>query len=412
MSYKRNLGTMCLNGLAAVLMMGRMLAYAKLLPVPAFGALSVGLLVSASLTMVNALGLFLLMQRDLPCLFAARRFTRGMIMMCEVALVTVLCAVPLLGYSATGLSLAGGAGALLALAAVHGLSNQFFGIISTESKSRLLQSEFSATLFARSCVILLAGVLGAVKWGSAEAILIAEILATLAMVGIATVRAGTRYGRASWGLPKLALRHLRHAEWRAAGALFVSVVLAFLMQNTDRWMAADALEKHVFAQFAFAWTLLSMASTFQVTVNANLFPSLAAQIYHSGRNVVRVRTTKTSLGLLAALGLLALPGYFIIRWGTETYFPQYLDVLSYMPLFLGASAFRASDFWANYFVISGRTRVLFACQLSVLLATLVVWAVTGLYSEMPLLMRLSILTLALSALSFCFGLVAVRVGEK
>lgn len=190
MSYKRNLGTTCLNGFAAILMMGRMLAYAKLLTVPEFGTLSIGLLISASLAMVNAFGLYLLMQRDLPYLFAARRVTRGMIMMCEVTLVTVLCAVPLLGLSVTGMSLAGGAGALLALAAVHGLTNQLFGIVSTESKSRLLQTEFSVTLFSRSCVVSVAGLLTAVKIGSAEAILAAEILATAVMIGIVTMRAG------------------------------------------------------------------------------------------------------------------------------------------------------------------------------------------------------------------------------
>lgn len=412
MSYKRNVGTTCLNGFAAILMMARMLAYAKLLPVPAFGALSIGLLVSASLTMVNALGLYLLMQRDLPCLFAARRFTRGMIMMCEVTFMTVLCAVPLLAYSASGLPLAGGTGALLALAAVHGLSNQLFGIVSTESKSRLLQTEFSVTLFARSCVVALAGLLAAIEMGTAEAILAAEILATFAMIVVAMVRAGMRYGRASFRLPRLALRHLRYSEWRAAGALFVSVILAFLMQNADRWIAADVLEKHVFAEFAFAWTLLSMASTFQVTVNANLFPSLAAQVYHSGVNVVRARTGKVSIGFLLVLSLLAVPGYFIIRWGIELYFTQYSGVLGYIPLFLAAAAFRASDFWANYFVISGKARLLFVCQLAVLTASSAVWAVSALFSATPLLMRLSVLTLALSALSFCFGLVAARVKEE
>ncbi|WP_441601525.1 hypothetical protein [Ensifer sp. 2YAB10] len=412
MSYKRNLGTTCLNGFAAILMMGRMLAYAKLLTVPEFGTLSIGLLISASLAMVNAFGLYLLMQRDLPYLFAAGRVTRGMIMMCEVTLVTVLCAVPLLGLSATGTSLAGGAGVLLALAAVHGLTNQLFGIVSTESKSRLLQSEFSVTLFSRSCVVSVTGLLTAVKIGSAEAILVAEILATAVMIGIVTMRAGVRYGRASLRLPVLALRHFRHSEWRAAGALFISVILAFLMQNSDRWLAAGALDKPAFAEFAFAWTLLSMASTFQVTVNANLFPSLAAQIYHQGAQAVRERTGKTSLGFLLVLGVLAVPGYLMIRWGIGAYFPQYLGVLAYIPLFLAAAAFRASDFWANYFVISGKTRILFACQIAVLLGSLLVWAVTFCYPAMPPLMRLSILTLTLAVLSFCFGFVAARVGGK
>lgn len=408
MSYKKNLGTTGLNGIAAILMMVRMLAYAKLLTLPAFGVLSIGLLVSSSLAIVNAFGLYLLMQRDLPRFFAAGRVTRGMIMMCEVTFVTVLCALPLLGYSATGLSLAGGAGSLLMLAAVHGLSNQLFGIVSTESKSRLLQAEFSLTLFVRSCAVSLAGLFVAARTGSAHGILLAETVATLGIVGIAIVRAGMRFGRSSTALPVLAWRHFRRLDWRTAAALFASAILAFLIQNVDRWISADLLEPHVFAQFAFAWTLLSMAATFQATVNANFFPSLAAQSYHSGTQAVRKRTGKTSFTFLLVLGVMAVPGYLMIRWAIGAHFSQYSGVLAYIPIFLAAAAFRASDFWSNYFVIAGRTRLLFSCQVAVLLGALSIWLVGAAYATEPLL-RLSVLTLALSALSFCLGLMATRL---
>lgn len=411
MSYKRNLGTTGLNGIAAILMMVRMLAYAKLLTLPAFGVLSIGLLVSSSLAIINAFGLYLLMQRDLPPLFAAGRVTRGMVLMCEVAFVTTLCALPLLGYSATGMSLAGGSGTLLALAAVHGLSNQLFGIVSTESKSRLLQEEFSVTLFARSCVVSLAGLAVAVRTGSAHGILVAETVSTLGIVGIAAARAGMRYCRNSAALPGLAWRHIRRLDWRTAAILFASAILAFLIQNIDRWISADMLAPHVFAQFAFAWTLLSMAATFQATVNANFFPSLAAQRYHSGTLAVRQRTGRTSIRFLLMLGVFAVPGYLIIRWAIGAYFSQYSGVLAYMPLFLAAAAFRASDFWSNYFVIAGRTRLLFLCQAAVLAGSLLIWLAGPLYATDPL-HRLSILTLALSALSFGLGLIATRLGGK
>lgn len=344
MSYKRNFGTIFLNGCAAVVMMARMLAYAKTLPIGEFGTLSVGILISASLTMISAFGFFLLMQRDLPQLFASGRVTRGMIMMIEVTIATVACAIPMLLMGMTGITLASAGGGLLALATIHGLSNQLFGIVSTESKSRLLQTEFSGTLFLRSIAVSVAGILAAWWTDRAEAILMAEICATLLMVVVAAVRASTRYGRPVLGLCRLAIRHLPKVEWRTAAALFTTTLLAFLVQNADRWTASSLLDKHDFAAFAFIWTLLAMASTLQTTINANLFPSLAAQLYHDGPQAVARRTRQISVAFFAVLAVLAIPGYWILKWGISTYFSRYASVTAYLPLFLAAAAFRSSDF--------------------------------------------------------------------
>ncbi|WP_420993397.1 hypothetical protein ACKI2N_014760 [Cupriavidus sp. 30B13] len=412
MSHKRNLVTTCLNGFAAILMMCRMFAYAKVLDVEQFGTLSVGLLISASLGMVNAFGLYLLMQRDMPRLFVAGRVMRGMVLMSKVTLVTLASAVPLIILSLTGASLAGAAGLLLALATFHGLSNQLFGVISTESKSRLRQVEFAITLFVRSCVVSIAGLCAALKWGSAEAVLVAELGLTAAVTVIASVRAGQRFPLGLSLLPRLAVRHLRSSEWHVASGLLFSVILAFLIQNVDRWIAVDVLDKRVFAQFAFGWTLLSMASTFQATINANLFPGLAARVYYDGPESVRLQTCKVSLGIFAALAVSAVPGFYIIKWGIDTHYRQYAEVMDYIPLFLAAAAFRASDFWSNYLIISARTRLLFISQGAVLLGAISVWLVVArCVASFPMLFRLSFLTLMLSFLSFAFGFTASRVGR-
>ncbi|WP_441649656.1 lipopolysaccharide biosynthesis protein [Cupriavidus sp. M-11] len=388
-----------------------MFAYAKVLDVEQFGVLSIGLLISASLGMVNAFGLYLLMQRDMPRLFAAGRVTRGMVLMGKVSLVTIASAIPLIALSWTGVSLAGGAGMLLALATLHGLSNQLFGVISTESKSRLRQVEFAVTLFGRSCLVSIAGFCAALMWDSAEAVLAAELGLTAVVVAIASVQAAARFRQKFRLLPMLAVRHLRRSEWRVASGLLVSVILAFLIQNIDRWLAVDALDKRVFAQFAFGWTLLSMASTFQATINANLFPGLAARIYHDGPGAVLAQTRRVSLGMFGILAACAVPGFYIIKWGIEAYYPQYIEVISYIPLFLAAAALRASDFWSNYLIISRKTRLLFISQGAVLFGAIFLWFIATRYTaSLSMLFKLSLLTFMLSCLSFVFGFAALRIG--
>lgn len=404
MKYGRNLSTTGLNGLTAALMMVRVLAYAKVLDVPEFGAISVALLVSSSLSMVNGFGLFLLMQRDLPRLFASGRWTRAIVLLFETTLMVAVSAAVLLVLSATGIEVAGAHGTLLALSAIHGMTNQLFGAVTTESKSRLLQAEFANSLFVRSIAISVSGVCAALLLHSAASVLVAEIVGTVVMTLVALWRMKSRYGKALGPLVGVAVRHLPRAQWRTAMALFLTTVFAFLMQNADRWTASLSLDKHGFALFAFAWTLMSMASTLQTTINVNLFPAMAAGIHEHGAAHVRHQTTKFSLQLLAVLGVLALPGFLIIHWGIPAYFPQYAEVLSYIPIFLAAAAFRSSDFWSNYLIIGGKTRLLFAGQVSALLMAAIVWFVSGrITGSDAVLPRLAILTLALASFSFVFG---------
>lgn len=63
-------------------------------------------------------------------------------------------------------------------------------------------------------------------------------------------------------------------------------------------------------------------------------------------------------------------------------------------------------------MIAGKTRVLFLCQAAVLAITALISVTAWLLPGIPMLMRLSILPLSLSGLSFVFGFGATRLAQK
>jgi O-antigen/teichoic acid export membrane protein len=362
-----------LLALAMGLMLVRLLVMARLLDVAAFASYSAALLVSSSLCMLACLGLQSILQRDLPVMIARGRERPSAVLLAQCVLVAVACAAVGIAAAMGGVHLAGLPPALLALGMLHGLSQQLFLIATVESRSRGEPLRFARQNLDRSLVVLAAGAASAGATGSASSALLAEALLSLALaLGLLRPQLRIKAIRAG-GTLRLALRRLPRARWRSAAALLAVASIGFVLINIDRWIAAETLPAHRFAQYAFAWMVLMVAQSSQVVINASLFPLLARHFAGAGcRSAFRI-CAQASLLLLLAAGLTALPVWALLDYAISRWFAPYSDARAVLPALLFVAALRVSDFWSSFMVIIGHEDRLLALQLVCAAASGLAW---------------------------------------
>jgi O-antigen/teichoic acid export membrane protein len=369
----RQLWYVPLLGAAMGLMLARLLIMARLFDVPAFATYASGLLVSSSFSMLACLGLQSQLQRSLPVMIVRRREHAGAVLLTQCTYVACGCAALGAVAAGAGLSLAGLSPSLLAIGLLHGLAQQLFLVATVESRSRGDPLRFARQNLERALVVLAVGVILAATLRHAGAVLAGEAVVSLLMALVLMRRQLLAVPLALGAACRLAWRRLPALQWKSAFALLAVASLGFLTINGDRWLAAEWLDPRWFAQYAFAWTVLLVAQSVQVLINASLYPLLARRFASGGREAAFRVGAAASLGLLLAGIVVALPLWAVLDIAIERGFPAYADSRLLLPAFLAIAVLRVSDFWSSYLVIVGLEVRVLVLNVSAALAAGAVW---------------------------------------
>jgi len=403
----RQASYMPLLATALALMMVRLLVAARLLDVGAFATYSAALLISGSFCMLGCLGLQTMLQRDMPALFFKRRSRKAMTLLAQAGLVAAACA-------AAGVALAfalpsGTAGSVLdrptiVVGILHGFSNQLFVLVTVESRSRGLTMLFSRQYIVRSITVLAlgAGTIAVTDSGSAGAA--AEAAANL-LASAAVLRGSLRRASITFvALVHVGARHFRLVRWRAAFSLLAVMMVMWLVQNADRWVAERSLDVAGFACYAFASNAILVASAAQMMMNAALFPKLARKYAASGegpafRSAAGISAALAAAGLVATLAAWACWDLAVSRW-----YPQYAASTAIAPLLIAVGVLRVSDYWSSFLVIVGaETKLLRATALAAIGAAGTWWILGG-HPHTASLVTVAWLSLSLASATYLAGM--------
>jgi O-antigen/teichoic acid export membrane protein len=360
--------------LAMGTMMLRLLVMARVLDVPAFGEFSGGLLVSATFCMLGCLGLQSLLQREWPVNLVRRQELRPLVRAAQCNVVALACGAVGIAGAAVGLSIAGMPPTLIAAGLLHGVAQQFFLVSTVESRSRGDVLRFAAQNFARAAAALLLSVGIALWTGSALAVLLFDALVTMMMAMRYWIRALAHTRHRALAVVRLAVRRLRHVRWRSALTLMMIMAAGFILLNVDRWVASARFGVAEFAQYSFAWVVLSIAQSVQVVINASVYPLVARRFAERGRQVaygvcLRAAVAILVLGALAAVPLAHLVQLAVVRW-----YPNYAGASALLPLFIAVAVLRTSDFWSTFLLITGMEAQLLRLNLAAAGLGLAIWS--------------------------------------
>jgi len=255
----------------------------------------------------------------------------------------------------------------------HGLAHQVFLLATVDRRSRGETVGYAWQNLSRAVVALFLSVLAAQLTASALAVLWVDAAATLALAVRFFAQSVARAFAGSGGLVTIALRRLPRLPWRSALVLMTIGIVAFVQLNVDRWLAAGRLDVNGFAQYSFAWVVLSLAQSAQAVINASVYPALARRRAEHGDRTAfgaccRASVLMLALGIAAALLLSPLLQRSIDRW-----YPQYAHANALVPVFLAVGVLRVSDFWSSFLLIAGRERHLLLVNVSSLIVALVGW---------------------------------------
>jgi len=388
---------------AMILMFVRSLVMARLLDLPAFATYSAGLLVSSSFGALGCLGVQLLLQRELPVMIVHRRESAGCLLVMQCVLTATGCfVIGAVVIMVGGIHLAGLPPAMLLLALIHGLAMQLFLVASVESRSRGQTMRYARQNLGRAVIILFAGAAVAGWVGGAAHVLFVEAVSSLVISGLIYRRQLHAISMHLNVTVTLAWRRLFQVKWSSALIILFVSLIGFLLMNADRWIAAECLSTHSFAQYSFAWTTLTISQSIQLIINSALFPSLARQFAINGPVSAFNTSIKTSLGILAGGVLFALPVWLVLDQSVGKWFPAYQEARALLPIFIALSIIRLSDFWSSYLLVVGRETLLLKVNLSGLSVAVAAWCLWKKIGTNSLLIN----QIAFFALSLAVGLYA------
>jgi len=361
-----------LLALAMGLMMVRLLVMARLLDVAGFGAFSGGILVSSTFCMLGCLGLQSMLQREWPVRIVRRQERRALVLAMQGWLVAAGCAfvaavwLPILPW--TGMS-----GTLLLVGVVHGLSQQVFLLATVDRRSRGDAVGYAWQNLSRAGLAFVLSVLAAHLTASALWALWVDAVATFALAWRFFAHSLARAFTGARGLTAIAMQRLPRVRWRSALTLMTIGIVGFVQLNVDRWLAAGRLDVSGFAQYSFAWIVLSMAQSAQAVVGALVHPALARRYAAHGSRVAFGTCLRASVALLVVgicTGLLLVP---VLKQAAQYWYPGYGEAVGLIPLFLGIGVLRVSDFWSGFLIATGHEHRLLLVNVLAMALALVVW---------------------------------------
>ena len=356
-----------------VLMMVRLFVMARLLSVQSFGQVNFGLLVSGTFAMLGCLGLQSLLQRELPVRLYRGQQRRGLISTAQCNVVALGCLMTGMLTLLPALAVAGAGWPVFMAGLIHGYSQQTFWIATVESRSRGETIRFAFQNVYRSSLVLLVGSLVALESGSAIKVLTSETLITLVVTAYVSIGVHRRAKEKVTSIYRIAARTVGQLRWGSALTLMGVTVVGFISLSLDRWVAANLLNFSEFAQYAFAWILLTAAQSVQAVVNASAYPLLARRYAATGwKSAYRICVLLSGAIIVLCL-VLSIPAWLVFQFGVHRWFPQYINALQLVPLFLIVSVLRVSDFWTSYLLVVGRESRVLALNIGSGLAGIALW---------------------------------------
>jgi O-antigen/teichoic acid export membrane protein len=364
---------------AIVLMMGRVLVFARLLSVEEFGRFNIGMLSSSTFCMLACIGLQMVLQREWPVYLVRGLERQGLVRAAQCNVIAVACAV-LGACGAAVLTLRWSEARLISLGMIHGLSQQVFVIANFEGRSRGEPLRSANQNLLRASILLVGGVGAALASGSAVMVILVEAAISLT-ISAAIFRGALVRGRMATSLAfRLAVRQLPRAPWRSAIVLMVVSIVFFFVFNLDRWIAADRLGAAGFAHYSFAWIVLTAAQSAQAVINAAVYPMLARRMGRLGQAAARRFSALLSAAVFVAGALAIVPTWIIVGLLIDRWFPQYANTKTLILIFLGVAIFRVSDFWSSYLLIIGRERAVLVWNSTLTVLVTLLWA-AGLWTR-------------------------------
>lgn len=367
-----------LLGLSAVVSLAKLIVYARLVSADEYGAIAQMFLIGNTFGVVGSLGFYLLALRELPGLHVRRREFAMAIMLGQAVIVStasaLVAAIFIVPFGESGLVAAriGGLGIVVGL--FYAWTQLCFQIATTEARSRLEMTRYSADIALRSVAAMAAGVAVILAGRHARVVVLAESVVTLILFLKVGAGVAARANLAAASLFKRAARRLKFAAWRPALVLMSGSLLSFLTSAVDRWLAAATLDLQQFGYYAFAWTSIAAAQTFQFLINASLFPLIGRRYWaKSAKDAFRL-TAWLSLGLagggaVAAAIVAPFVGLAVARW-----FPHQAGAVALIAPLLIAAVLRVADFWSSFLLVVRREALLLKLQIVTLAAAGLVFA--------------------------------------
>ncbi len=361
-------------GSALALMMLRLLLMARILDVQRFAQYSGGVLVSTSFCMLGCIGLQAQLQRELPVNFIRGQERRGMIRTAQCVLVAVICCCVVQVLATLGASVGTITSRLLAIGAVHGLSQQLFLVATQESRSRGKSLRFANQNLIRAFAVVVLGTVTAFYTRSAVLTLLMEALVSLSLAGVYLRHGAARSALKLRQLYFVAGRRLRNVNWHSALILLAVSLLGFTLASADRWAASGLLDQADFAHYSFAWIILMVAQSVNLIVNSSVYPQLARTYGQSGLRQAYRLCARWAV-LILVLGAVAIvPGSLLFTAAVRRWFPLYSDATILVPVFFAVALLRVSDFWSSYVLITGRESWLLSMNVLVAGIGVAAWA--------------------------------------
>lgn len=360
-------------GVAMGLMLLRTLVVARLLDIDGFAAFSLGLLVSSTFCMLACLGLYPLLQREMPVQIVRGRERAGAVLVAQSLIVATACAAFFGLALVAGQPWATGPTAPLAVGLLHGLSQQYFLIATIESRSRGEPMRFARQNLARASAMLGAGAATAAIAAAPMAVLLVEAGVSFAMSGSVLSRVFVRERLSGVASLRIGWNRLARLPWRAAFALLALSIVVFLLANADRWLAAHWLDTRGFANYALAWTILLIAMSAQAVLNASVFAALSRRFATAGIDLAFDLAARVSLVGLAIGAASAWPIWWLLDLSIARALPAYSDARALIWPFIAAGALRLSDFWSGLIVIAGREVLLLTANVGAALVAVGAW---------------------------------------
>ena len=341
------------------LMFVRLAVLAGMLPVKDFAAYSAGLLVSSSFCMLACFGLQSLLQRDLPLFIFRKRERAGEVLLMQCTIAALLAAiVGLILMNIVGAELVGLTTIGLSAAIFHGLSQQLFTVATIDSRSRNKPVHFALQNLQRAIPITVVGPIVIIIGGDPLAILVAEASLTLIVTSWIFSEKFKHSVLSMFIAASVGWRRVRYVNWYSALTLLAVSSLGFMTINVDRWVAARWLSPDEFGQYAFAWTLLSVAQAIQSIINASTYQALSQEYALLGRQQCFSRAVKYSIFTICLIISAFLIFYPLVIFFIENIFEKYKNTINIIPIFIGIFILRVSDFFSSYFIISGQEKKL------------------------------------------------------
>ncbi len=363
-----------LLGLAMALALVRLLAYARFLSIEGFGAVSACVLVSSSFCMLGCAGLMPMLQREWPVYMIRGQYLRGRVRAAQCMVAAVATGSVLMAASAGGLSVAGLVGGVLAMAIVHGVAQQFFLIVTTESRSAGNALQYARQQFARSAAMLGVGLTAVLNGGGAIELIACEAAVTLIAVKTITLQ-GDRTNRVRLTLILAAAVHrLRWVQWRVALTMMSVMLVSFAMVNVDRWLASGLLEVKSFGLYSFAAIVLSIAQACQALINASGYPLIARRHAVEGPfGAFRVSMKLTVLIFAGGLAVLVPTGW-VAGLIVQHWYPDYAAAGPLLLWFAVIGLLRAADFWSSFLIVAGHESRLLLLNATACVGALLIWS--------------------------------------